>query len=342
MPFLIHRFHRTVPPSVPQRCPIVSLPAELRLQIYLSIAPDSFLPYVHHKDYMGLFLSCKLINREMSHEALRAAPKVLQDTQNEHDMQDIIRLQPLHSKDFTSLMNLTLSIPRWSLFSSQVQEEICAAMAPVLALHLSTLTIGLEDMRDEIDLVNCYSDLHTYEFLDFRAAHHWVLDGPGSQIPDREKYYDVCTTYTDVVKFAIRMNCHVTPNICTSGEHDEGNYWCLQSPGSTFQLTVANQTQSPNIRRIVFLLKTLHNEETCEHCGELPQDIYPSNRERSRWHPEHEMRQLRDLGWTIRWADEKGKWPWVAAKKPTMFEWKKIEERKGCVLKGIKEWLKHK
>jgi hypothetical protein len=342
MSSLIRRFHRTVPLSVPQRCPIVSLPAELRLQIYHSIAPDSFLPYVHHKEYIGLFLSCKLINREMSHEALRAAPKVLQDAQNEQDMQDIIRLQPLHPQNFTSLMNVTLSIPRWSLFSSQVQEEICAAMAPILALHLSTLTIGLEDMRDEIDLVNCYSDLHTYEFLDFHAAHHWVLRGPGSQIPDPEKYYDVFTTYSDVVKFATRINCLVAPNLCTSGEHDEGNYWCLQSPASIFQLPVANQIQSPNVRKIVFLLKTLHDEETCEHCGELPQDIYPSNRERSRWHPEHEMRQLRDLSWTIRWADEKGKWPWVTAKKPAMFEWKKIEERKGGVLKGIKEWLKHK
>jgi hypothetical protein len=76
----------------------------------------------------------------MTTEAIRLAPPILhaiQDTTNATPM----KLGPLQPTSFASLMHVTVEIPGWAI------------MMPLLVLHLTSLTIGIEDLESEDDVV---------------------------------------------------------------------------------------------------------------------------------------------------------------------------------------------
>lgn len=58
-------------PKAGKRCPSLEAPTELRTIIYTKLAPRGYLLAVPYKDYMGLFLSCKQIQQEMTDVTLR-------------------------------------------------------------------------------------------------------------------------------------------------------------------------------------------------------------------------------------------------------------------------------
>tara|TARA_R110002003_G_scaffold193_2_gene14916 strand:+ start:25170 stop:26195 length:1026 start_codon:yes stop_codon:yes gene_type:complete len=316
---ILQCFQRAREP-IHETCHFLAAPAEIRLAIYARLAPCSFLPYVHYKKYLGLFLSCKQIRNEMEGEALRLAPDILQALQR-CDANSIMNLRPLRPLDFGSLMHVTISIPRWALFSLRVQENIFSAMAPLLQLHLSSLTIGLEDLQDEADAMLAMASLDTVQQSNYLAAFdHIRFDWTGNVTYTSR--YDTRTTYADIIEFATRINCLVEPNLC-AGNHDNSNHWCLAT-----HFPHPPPSNPCNIRRIVFCLRKLHPEALCScGCGHLPHHIYPSDAISFRWSPVNEARQLRKNKWWVGWADMKGKVHQQCPRKdPAVIVWRKLEK----------------
>ncbi|KAI4955082.1 hypothetical protein J4E91_000938 [Alternaria rosae] len=133
-------------------CYLLALPAEIRLFVYSYIAPDGFLPNAPCKTYIGLLLSYPQIYNEMTSEAVPLAPFILRTIQFSVNTTPM-KVQPLRPTSFASLMHLTIGIPHWAMLDQPTMMGILIAMAPVPKLHLARLTIGLEDLEGEDDIL---------------------------------------------------------------------------------------------------------------------------------------------------------------------------------------------
>ncbi|KAI4930075.1 hypothetical protein J4E85_004699 [Alternaria conjuncta] len=156
---LIKRRDRRPQATAATPCHLLALPAEIRLLIYSHIAPDGFLPNAPYQTYIGLMLSCPQIYNEMTSEAVRLAPSILRTIQFSVNATPM-KLQPLRPTTFASLMHLTIGIPRWAMLDRPTIMGILQAMAPVLELHLARLTIGLEDLEGEDDVLQMVETLN--------------------------------------------------------------------------------------------------------------------------------------------------------------------------------------
>lgn len=318
-------------PSVQGLCHILAAPTEIRLGIYNHIAEQAFLPRVHHRDYFGLFLSCKKIRHEMEGESLRLAPSVLGRFQ-EHDPDPLVTIRPLCPAGFSSLMHVTIALPRWAFFSQDSQEGIFVSLTPILLLHLSSLTIGIEDLETPFHIYQLVNSLSAVELRHYQEASEGLPVCSGGTV-EKAKFYDVRTTYTDIVKFATAINCLVAPQLC-DGQHDEENYWCIRWQ---FRSVASNYTC--NVRRIVLSLKKLHDEVSCYPDG-LPDDVYPHKSIRLRWCPTDEASQLRKYGWRNLWTNMYGVRKILSKQDPAQFVWYKLpDKRSGRENKATKRLL---
>lgn len=330
---LVKRSHRVPVPAPAKKCQILAAPAEIRLAIYHYIAPRGFLPYAPYRDYMGLFLSCKQINDEMKHEALRVAPGILRAIQ-EHDPNTAMKIRPLRPVEFGAVMHVTVGFPRWALFNDDALEYMFRLLLPLLGLHLSSLTIGIEDMETDWDLYQLISGLRRSEFLRYMQAYDntpAVSGGPA----EKAKFYSILTTYADIVGFATAINCLVAPQLC-AGEHHIENSWCIRRYSTSPLPSIECK-----VRKIVLRLKNLDEEVPCESCGKLPHDVYALGSIRMRWSPTDELRKLRRNDWYSIWTDEHGKRRLFSKRHPAQFIWARLAEKKaGGAIKGLKRLLK--
>lgn len=316
-------------PVIVKKCYILAAPAEIRLAIYDKIAPRCFLPHTNHKDYLGLFLSCKQIRREMEIETLRAAPKGLHHMQEEgvDTLFKIRSLRPQDPLNFGSLMHLYVGIPRWALCKAKALITVLNSMAPLFQLHLSSLTIAIEGLACPNDIRLLVKNLNFIARSRYLEAYN---NRHQSSITEATKfqYYDIRTTYADIVMLATFMNCLVAPQLC-DGDHVTGNRWCARSKGL--------KVVSVNVRNISLSLKKLHEEVTCGHCGGPPHDVYPIKSFRLRWNPTDEACRLYKNGWHIQWFDEHGVGKLFSKQDPARFVWRK---RRGKQDGGMKKLMK--
>ncbi|KAF1843258.1 uncharacterized protein K460DRAFT_357014 [Cucurbitaria berberidis CBS 394.84] len=324
---LVKRSRRASPP--PKKCHILAAPVEIRTAIYEHIAPRSFLPYAPYHDYMGLFLSCKQISEELTQESLRLAPGILRATQ-ERDPETVMNIRLLRPVNFSSLMHITIGIPRWALFSFEKQEEVFRALGPLSELHLSSLTIGIEDLRTEFDVYQMIIGLHGSDFEEYMEALDSLPAVSGGPI-EQAKFYEVLTIYANIVEFATQLNCIVAPRLCFH-DHDVENQWCLRT-----RINNPIRPSRCNVRKIVLRLKWLHDED---HRSGNPHDVYPFSNVRLRWSPTDEIRQLRRYGWYNMWTDEHGDRKYFSKKNPGQFIWIKEKKKKGRVMKAVQGLLK--
>jgi hypothetical protein len=206
-------------------------------------------------------------------------------------------------------MHVTIGIPRWVLYSDTSQIVTFQKMQPLLQLHLSSLTIGLEDMPEDgvVDLTNpSHSQV-------MRLSRDWDRAKPTGRPPNPD-YYNVYTTYADAMIFATRINCLVEPHLCRKLKHYRGNAWCL---GTWNQWLGARC----NVRKVVLRLKKLHKE-----MGVWPYSVYTGRSKYLPWHVAYEDKHLWRHGWRISWRDEKGKTSLFKVRDPAGIVW---ERRKG-------------
>ena len=304
MSHLIRKLRNTQQPAT-KKFDFLALPAEIRLNIYNQIAPEGFLPYVHYRDYIGLFLSCQQIRNEMSYESLRIAPftlRAIQDTSSK----DTLKIRPLVPIDFASLVHVSIGIPRWALLSSTTLLGMFSALAPIFKLHLSSLTIGLDELECGEDLFQALNTLSRHQIQQYAHAlqRDFSQTTAISLIPNEADLprtdYAMLTSYSDVVELAMMINCVVAPELC-NGKHKEYNSFCARA------WTMNNlPVFSCNVRKIVFQLKTLDCETHCL-CGALPHHAYPFKSMWLRLCPNEENSGLRKVGWWAGWTDEKGR-----------------------------------
>ncbi|KAF1940435.1 hypothetical protein EJ02DRAFT_494865 [Clathrospora elynae] len=314
MPKLVRRLRRTLLPQASRKFHILAAPSEIRLAIYEQIAPRGFLPYTHYRAYAGLFLSCKQIHNEMEYESLRAAPEILLAIQMYYETP--MKIRPLRPASFSSLMHVTIGIPRWALFSTDILEDIFEAITPLMKLHLSSLTIGIEDLECQDDL------LHLLRTLDPGELSHYLdaVDDLTSPILPRQgkemiEYYGVRTTYADIVELATAINCLVAPQLC-HGKHDKENHWCIRAYSIYPPPAI-----TCNIRKIFLRLKKLHDEIY------FPPNVYLCTSVRLRWSPTDETSRLRKEGWCNMWTDEHGTQKLFSKQMPAQFIWCKLEKQ---------------
>jgi hypothetical protein len=335
---LIRKLRNTQRPAT-KKFDFLALPAEIRLNVYNQIAPEGFLPYVHYREYISLFLSCRQIRNEMTHESLRIAPSILRAIQ-ETSSQDTLKIRPLAPIDFASLMHVSIGIPRWALLSSSTLLSMFNAIAPIFELHLSSLTIGLDELECGDDLFQALNTLSPHQIQQYAHAlqRDFSQTTAISLIPNEadlpRNHYAMLTSYSDVVELAMMINCVVAPELCT-GEHTKYNSFCARAwTGNNLPVF------SCNVRKIAFRLKTLDYERHCV-CGAPPHLAYPFKRVWLRLCPNEENSGLRKRGWWAGWTDEKGK-SRVASrtKMPSQFVWVKLERRDGRLKKAVKGLLK--
>ncbi|KAH7361309.1 hypothetical protein BKA66DRAFT_444695 [Pyrenochaeta sp. MPI-SDFR-AT-0127] len=309
-------------PHVQRHCHILAAPAEIRLAVYQHITQQVFLPNANYREYNGLFLSCKQIHDEMEWESLRLAPSIFRQFQ-EYDPDTALRIRPLRPTGFSSIMHVTIGVPRWALFSPKMQKK----------LHLSSVTIGIEDLESESDLYHLITGLDSREFMQYMDAHEQAPATSGGSV-EKAMFYDIRTTYTDIIKFATKINCIVAPQLC-DGRHNDENHWCIRSHSFHSPINIAC-----NVRKVILRLKKLHDEVIC-YCGSRPHGVYPFNSVRLRWSPTDEIRQLNKCGWGSCWTDDYGKYRLFSKQNPAQFIWyRKPEKKAGKVINTIKGMLK--
>ncbi|KAF1830060.1 hypothetical protein BDW02DRAFT_633954 [Decorospora gaudefroyi] len=321
---------RSQPPAT-EKCHILAAPVEIRLLVYRQIAPAGFLPDTHYRVHFGLFLACKQLRDEMEYECLRMAPKILQKIHSK--CHTPMKIRPPRPTNFASLMHVTIGIPRWAMFSPNIQNRIYHAVTPLLDLHLSSLTIGIEELESEEDLLELMSALTPRElqrYLDLTRLIPFKNEEPTAN-------YGVLTTYTSVVGLATAINCLVAPRLCVGGHHEE-NFWCIR----------AHSLHPPprvtcNIRKVILSLKKLHDEVRCR-CGFLPHQVYLDQTLQLRWSPTDEASLLRKEGWCNVWTTEK--FEKVVRRffsdmpPPAQFIRYKLKKREGRLMKAVKGLLR--
>jgi hypothetical protein len=114
-----------------------------------------------------LLSSCRQVRGELEHESLLALTAILQGLQGDHE-ETLINVLSLQRPNFATLMHITISIPCLAMFSVELQVEIFEDIMPILGLHLSRVTIILEDMRienpvDPVEILQLSDSLDTDE-----------------------------------------------------------------------------------------------------------------------------------------------------------------------------------
>ncbi|KAF2243115.1 hypothetical protein BU26DRAFT_582164 [Trematosphaeria pertusa] len=320
-----------------EKCYLLQLPAELRVNVYDKIALNGFLPYADPRDYQGLFLSCKQIHDEMEQECFRAAPGVLDHLQSKLD--HFLNLEPLQPKSFSELMNLTVSIPRWALHSPRKQKAMIKSLKPLAALHLSSLKLLLDEQLETRSILTLRDQLpHTdwLEFLRIDAMFYVLVTyGVSDAVTSRgDELYKLRTTYTDIITFATRVNCLVAPNLCSHGHHKDQKRlrYCIYYGKGTGDIL---SPMPCNVRKVVMPLKKLDPETQCHPA------IYPWGLRLARWSPGVEQYYLNKEGYVWWWSDQKGKHGSLRSRwskrMPKEMVWERVGKGKaGKEMDGIK------
>ncbi|CBX90607.1 hypothetical protein IAQ61_002100 [Plenodomus lingam] len=297
-------------------CHILNAPAEIRIFIYRYIAPQGFLPYTPYQHYMGLFLCCKKINGELTHETLRGALTVL-DGIYLTPTTTVTLLRPLQPHSFTSLMHVSLDVPLWSLYSTKLDYNFIEIASPLMKLHLSSLTIALKGISSPSDFAlmsAVLSGTELWVWNEDRNALNNLL------VSDADAHYDVHTTYDSIVGFVAAINCLLAPQLCNDNHQTDTNVWCARA-----RLTAPLADTVCNIRKVIFTLKQFHDESPLPW-GELPRDTYPENCLKGRWMPAVEQRLLRREGWEASWAGRDGRVNVREDDEPSQFVWKMVKK----------------
>jgi len=310
-------------PSARKRCILLEAPVEVRILIYNYIAPQGYLLAVPYTHYMGLLLSCKQIQDEMTSQALRLTTGHVNKLHAIVDSVPRLRLQPLCPDSFNQLMHITIGVPRWTLYTKTVKHDLFTALSQLLPLHLSSITIEIDDFKTQQELDTMLSHLDPFEFIRWRYAYNAT---PTVFVPNRTSYYDTHTTYRDIVDIATCINCILAPSLCIHGHLPE-NAWCLRSSTSASYSNplphASIPSPSPNTRTIAFRFKRFHPEVRCP-CGDLPHLEYPSKSLRHRWMPAAEHKRLQLAGWIATWFDAAGATKHFSRSEPAAFLWRKI------------------
>ncbi|KAF2877329.1 hypothetical protein BDV95DRAFT_601737 [Massariosphaeria phaeospora] len=291
--------------AVAGRPHLLELPTEIRVQIYHEMVTP-FLTYP--LEYLGLYRSCKKIYQEMCLEFSRTAMKVLEGqaaNPNPH-----LSVVPSRGFSWPDLMHLQISLPRLTVHRSQNgQLPILASLRHVVALHLESLTITLED-PEIADRVTDVDD----------EDHDSLEDDPS---PDT--HYRTYTSYGTVAVLITRMNCILCPAICFDNRHLLlNNICCLKCDPVNFKKVTAPAI----VRKVVFELKHLHDEMVYIGNG----DVYPFGSRHMRLSPRGDRAALRQRGWDVggNWVHEPGD-----KSRPEKIVWERI--RLG---KAKKEWYR--
>ena len=118
---------------------------------------------------------------------------------------------------------------------------------------MSSLTIGLKDLRDGVELLRLILSLNSSQimgFLEFLKAYSEVQNNSVGSTD----YYTIQPTYADIAGFATRINCLVAPQLC-GDLYDEVKFWCVRANSIYLPLVTIS-----NICKIVFRLKNLHDD----------------------------------------------------------------------------------
>ncbi|KAF1960824.1 hypothetical protein CC80DRAFT_580598 [Byssothecium circinans] len=323
------------------RCRLLELPAELRLKIYHEIAPRAFLPLTHHKNYFGLFLSCKKIHHEMEYEALCASLIFLDHYRTRLD-NFVFMFEP-HRFSLASFLQIRIQVPIWCLESKRKMNSIVKSIQDVTSeLHLSSLTLIFEDvLPPRVSTLSPWqlSRLSSIEQHELRDILQDLLTNPQTphQLAARSgnlaEYYRLPITYTQVVKFALRINCLVTPAIC-SHHHNLRN----DITRSCIHRVVQWRNGVVNLPSVIpNPLSPCHTRKVVLEIAKLDQDDYSNNNvylfgswtRRIRMSPEWEGEAMRKEGWNFCWWRADGKQGHALARKePVSFVWGQREERK--------------
>lgn len=296
------------------------LPPELRLAIYQTIAPRGFLPCVPASDYMGLFLSCKTIYSEMEHKVIQGAD-IISELRSYLDT--FVEFKPLQPS-FSSIMHITVSVPRWALGTIRKQTAVLESLRPLCSLHLSSLTIILDDRTNAKHLGALKLALPRDEWLEYMCINAAIMEehakwlSKGFQGGRGEEYYTIETTYKDIIYFASRINCLVGPSLC-AGKHGVTNDF--------LDYCICNNVASPrrsvlhfHTRKVMLKLKKLDEDK------KLYKRIYPHSFSfRVRVSPALESVWLREQGWKWRWVKGDGEKGCMLSKElPACMVWEKI------------------
>jgi len=96
---------------------------------------------------------------------------------------------------------------------------ILQAMAPVLELHLARLTIGLEDLECEDDVLQMVATLNPAQIARYMSQ---VQDMPAPLYSPSDSvasdHYRIRTTYSNIIGLITAMNCLIAPGMC-NGKH---------------------------------------------------------------------------------------------------------------------------
>lgn len=226
----------------------------------------------------------------MSHESVRLASRILRAL-HDNERQVPLKIRRLRPLNVPSLMHISIGIPRWANFSESTMSAIYNAMIPLLGLHLSSLTISIEDVSDPFDVFKLLPALNASERQYYMEA---MVKGSEATVMEESKpvadCYRVLTTYDDIARLATPISCLVAPELCNE-EYDDENTWCLQVsslyPPAVFQC---------NVHKIKQRLKKLHFEQR-RSCGELPHLSYTLGSVYLRWIPAVEVSLLAKEGW---------------------------------------------
>ncbi|KAF2877330.1 hypothetical protein BDV95DRAFT_601738 [Massariosphaeria phaeospora] len=343
--------------------PFMELPAEIRLQIY-PLVSSGYLPWAEPSDYMGLFLSCAKIHDEMEHEAIKAAPQAVQEQQDK--LECSVSLHPQGMNSLAELRKFIVEVPLWALAKcstghcySRKQNAMVQSLQPLMVLHLTSVTVQIQDepvfgrltemretmSRDEwAEFIKSYSGfapikhqirvielglgfLHLSREQSTELAIHNV-ENPLDRM-ERGDRYRYATTYTNIVPFATRLNCLISPKLCEAhkDQHHAFNNWCIYARGGQVRHTPHADLYRVKVKKLTLELKKLDRDIWAERKNA---DVYGLPFVNwVRWNPAMDGLITRKYGWVVRWEDKFGlTGPWFN-RRPARFIWykdvKKIE-----------------
>jgi hypothetical protein len=156
-------------------------------------------------------------------------------------------------------------------------------MIPLLELHLTSLTIGIEQLESKYDvwemLNTRYPDLSQLWTNSMKETGA-VFPPEYTTIIDRYRQWK---TYADIIELAAPMNCLVAPGLC-NGKHQRDKAWCLRCL-SLFSSQPPLPANTCNFRKTVLHLKKLHDDDRYRLVGRLRRLVFPYSVTSMLWYP---------------------------------------------------------
>jgi hypothetical protein len=213
--------------------PLLQLPAELRLQIYMHVG----IPLVSAPcNLSGLFLSCKTIHSELDTELAKRATRVL-DAHLSSDMR-LVDSSCLQRFNDVTRLNITVGLPSWMLFRRSDTETVkmLRDLSQLMSLYLHTLTLQIYEAEEPSN-----GNRHVESSEQHGSANNHITPST----------HNTQIRWSDVAPFAMRLNCLICPKLCSGKRHFPIYSFC------THQLL---SPRKPRLRKLIFELEKLQPE----------------------------------------------------------------------------------